>query len=237
MQQISDWIHADNAFWLGAVRVAKDADTRKDPNDGWRVGAMEMLHPSTDTDHRTRAGAKDTQSSEPGMSTRAIISQAGQFRVHNLHSLHESGLLDLDVFKKTRQYDYFYRKPGISDRIWAVFPINEDAESYLCFDAYHVSRRFSTVELELVGQALRGIKWFHRQLLLSHGLYVGDGALTDRERQVLRGLLSGSTEREIAGQLHLAPGTIHQYAVRIYRKFEVGSRAGLMSLWLNGCLR
>lgn len=233
MRQISDWIQADNAFWIGSIRLAKGDRAHQDPYLGWRVREVRMLHPSPDADRRVRAGKKDAHSRDPSMSTRAVVSQAGKFRVYNIDGLHDRGLLDLKAFRKTRHYDDFYRKPGISDRIWAVFPVNKDVESMWCFDAYHASRRFSEDELALVGQTLKGIKWFHRQLVLAHGLYVGNKPLTDGQRQVLRELLSGSSEKDIAERLHLTPGTVHQYAVRIYRKFKVGSRAELMALWLN----
>ncbi len=168
------------------------------------------------------------------MTTRAICSQAGVFRVHNLYSMHESGLMDLDAFMKTPHYDYFYRNPDVSDRIWVAFPINEDTESYFCFDSYRSSHRFSAEDLKLVAEVLRGIKWFHRQLLLSHGLFASSVKLTKSERMVLQGLLSGASEKELAVRLHRTPGTINQYAVRLYRKFGVNSRPALMALWLSG---
>jgi DNA-binding NarL/FixJ family response regulator len=49
--------------------------------------------------------------------------------------------------------------------------------------------------------------------------------LSDREREVLDLMASGSTNREIAEVLHLSPWTIKEYTGALYRKLEVRNRA------------
>jgi DNA-binding NarL/FixJ family response regulator len=49
--------------------------------------------------------------------------------------------------------------------------------------------------------------------------------LSDREREVLDLMASGSTNREIAEALHLSPWTIKEYTGALYRKLEVRNRA------------
>jgi two-component system response regulator DesR len=49
--------------------------------------------------------------------------------------------------------------------------------------------------------------------------------LSERERQVLRLLATGATNREIAGQLHLSPYTVKEYVSAVYRKLAVRNRA------------
>lgn len=51
-----------------------------------------------------------------------------------------------------------------------------------------------------------------------------DGALTDREVEVLRLLDSDLSRREIAGQLFLAHNTVKTYVQRLYQKLGVSSR-------------
>jgi len=140
----------------------------------------------------------------------------------------------METFRQTEHYDLFYRQPGISDRMWVVFPVNGDAESYFVFDAYDDGRRFSTQELYMAAEALRGIKWFHRLQLLSHGLGICDAPLTQPERRILPELLSGASEKVIAHRLNLTQGTVHQYVTSVYRKFGVRGRAEFMALWLRG---
>lgn len=56
--------------------------------------------------------------------------------------------------------------------------------------------------------------------------------LTRRERQVLAHLLTGISEKQVASQLNLSPGTVHKYVTQIYRHFGVSTRAELMAMWI-----
>lgn len=231
MQTVCEWVGADNAFWVGSVRMANITRTDKDPMLGWRIGALRMMNPEHDALRTVMDGARDTHSDDPGDTSRSLVADAGRFRTYGLH---RGDLVDLKAFKKTAHYDYFYRQIGVEDRIWVAFPVNDDAESFFCFDSTQAGYRFSDAHFELVAKVLRGIKWLHLQALLSHGLHAGDRALTDGERRVVDKLLAGSAEKEIADHLQLTPGTVHQYAVKIFRKFGVSGRAQFMSLWLAG---
>lgn len=232
MRALCRWTHADNAFWIGAVRLMDGAAASDDPLSGWRLGSIQSLMPGQTL--RTREAARKL-TNDPDHASRTITAQAGAFRSYRLSA---GDWLDLDAYRKSAHFDARYRQQGVSDRIWVVFPVNADAESYVCLDRHGdrhgEGRDFGEAEVELAARTLRGIKWFHRQLLLSHGLGIGEGALTDAERGVLHALLSGATEKEIAVRMHLTPGSVHQYAIRIYRKLEVGSRGELMALWLSG---
>jgi DNA-binding NarL/FixJ family response regulator len=50
-------------------------------------------------------------------------------------------------------------------------------------------------------------------------------ALTEREQEVLAGVATGATNREIALQLHLSPHTVKEHTSTLYRKLEVRNRA------------
>ncbi len=50
-------------------------------------------------------------------------------------------------------------------------------------------------------------------------------SLSDRERQVARLIATGSTNREIAAELHLSAHTIKEYTSSLYRKLGVRNRA------------
>jgi DNA-binding NarL/FixJ family response regulator len=49
--------------------------------------------------------------------------------------------------------------------------------------------------------------------------------LSDRERDVLSGIASGATNREIGLELHLSPHTVKEHTSAVYRKLEVRNRA------------
>jgi two-component system response regulator DesR len=49
--------------------------------------------------------------------------------------------------------------------------------------------------------------------------------LSDREREVVRLIASGATNREIAARLYLSPHTVKEYTSSVYRKLGVRNRA------------
>jgi DNA-binding CsgD family transcriptional regulator len=57
--------------------------------------------------------------------------------------------------------------------------------------------------------------------------------LTPRVRQVLRCLLEGDGDKQIAARLELSTYTVNQYTKLIYRHFNVRSRAELLALWIR----
>jgi LuxR family maltose regulon positive regulatory protein len=63
------------------------------------------------------------------------------------------------------------------------------------------------------------------------GVYIADihtagltEQLSEREMEVLHLMAQGKTNKEIARQLIVAPGTIKAHAARIYRKLDVANR-------------
>lgn len=231
LRTLCRWLEADHAFWVGAVRMLKREEARNDRMYGWRIGKIDALKPAHIDPAHLQLALSRKHPEESGATNIALAAGAGRFRSYRLHA----GLLvDVDEFMKSDHFDFYYRLPGISDRIWVAFPVGDDVESFFCFDKFG-ERRFSDTDLDVATAALRGIKWFHRQLLLSHGLGICTNPLTEAERRVKQVLLSGATEKEIAHDLNLSPGTVHQYARRIYRKFGVKGRADFMALWLSGC--
>jgi DNA-binding CsgD family transcriptional regulator len=216
-------------MWIAGVRVSRGASSRADALNGWRARAVRRLVEPPAALESTRRAVRE-QDTDPGMTTVALTASAGSFRAHRLHD----GFVSWDAFQRTVHYDAYYRKAAIADRMWIVFPVSRDAESYFVFDRKQARRRFSTADQELAAYALRGIKWFHRHLLLTHNLLHANVPLSHSQRRVLLQLMTDRTEKEIAVQLGFTPGTTHQYAMELYRSFGVKGRAGLMQLWLHG---
>ncbi len=231
LKQVCRWIGAENAFWIGAIRIQRGAKAKRDPMSGWRAGAMHMLDPTYIDKQRQKNSLRkiNRPDSDPGETSMRLARQSGSFRTATLSS---GDLVDLDTFKKTDHYDTHYRQLGISDRMWVVCPLNPDAEAYYCFDKSGKRRYFTRDNVDIAAQASRGIKWFHRHLHLSHGLGISETPLTPTERRALQGLLSGKSEQHIAEQLCVTPGSAHQYVTNVYRKFGTRGRAELMALWL-----
>ena len=59
-------------------------------------------------------------------------------------------------------------------------------------------------------------------------------SLSPRQREVLEALKLGASEKRIAGLLKISPHTVHVHVKAIYVKFQVSSRAELLSRWITG---
>lgn len=231
MQTLCGWTGADNARWHAGVRLMVGAGAKEDPMNGWRLcGTRALLARSpervkvAERFHRVQKGL------EVGMPVRAISAEAGsKFRVHTMRD----GFIDFAAFRKTDYYRAFYRDFNIADRMWINFPISRDTESVLVLDRHTPSRSFTRRQVAIAASAFRGLKWFHRQLLLSHGLHGVQSSLSSGRRILVQQLLTGKSEKEIAITLGLRASTTHQYITEIFRHFGVNNRASLQALWLG----
>jgi DNA-binding CsgD family transcriptional regulator len=253
MKWIARAIDADNVIWIGGVRVLSGAAAKKDPFMGWRLRAREALRPDPAPYRRQLAAYYDREhygkltptyydrshvphdDAHIGLDSRATISTTGRFRVIRLRD----GSFDFAAFRRTLHYKLYYLDSGIVDRIVVGFPISAGRESFLMIDRIQKPggprrRHFSKREAQLAGSAARGVPELHRRLFLDCGLMVGDKVLSPTERQILRGLLTGQSEKELALAIGQKPATLHKYVTALYARYGVNSRAAFMALWLGG---
>ena len=228
MGRLAAMISADNAIWVGGVRMATATSARRDAQHGWRGRAVRWLHSAPEIDRQSHQ-AMQKQDTDPGMTTCALTARAGTFRVHRLRD----GFVNFAKFKRTAHYRACYENLNVSDRLWVVVPVNADAESYFVFDCNDKARRFSARDAALASFALRAIKGFHRQVFLSHGLLVGHTPLSPAQGRVGRLLLTGLSEKQIAGELGLSFSTAHKHVMEVFRRFGVKGRAAFMAVWLR----
>ncbi len=230
LKTLSGWLGANNAAWIGAVRLLDGTAAVRDALNGWRVKTITFLHPPKAQEALlAQKILADKNSVTPGMPSVATAKLSGTFRVHRLHD----GFIDLDAYRQTAHYRAYHEAFGVDDRLWVASPINPQAESYFVFDKRRTVSRFTEADAELATYVLRGLKWFHRQLLCSHGLLVAQSPLTPAERQVVQFMLTDKSEKEIASALGISAHTAHGHVKEIFRKFGVKGRAGLMAVWLS----
>lgn len=248
-------LDADNVIWIGAVRALHGAAAKDDPFLGWRLRArlpfkldsvsyQQLLKRYYDGHHygkltptyyeRSHEGKID----HVGMTGRASLAGAGRFRVHRLRD----GWIDFAEFRRTAHYKLYYRDHGIVDRMTIAVPVSADAESFLLIDRRRTPggerrRPFTAGDAALAGGAARGVPELHRRVLLDHGLLDGDKPLGPAERRVLRGLLSGRSEKQIAATTGQTPATLHKYVTALYKRFRVNGRSALMARWLDAADR
>lgn len=231
MQTLSDWIGADNARWHAGIRILQGRAAKGDPMHGWRLQGTRALLPRSPQQVKTSQGFHRVQKGfQVGMNVQALTAKAGtQFRVHVMRD----GFIDFNAFRKTPYYRAFYRDLGITDRMWICLPLSQDTESSIVFDRHRQARHFTRRQAAWAGAAWRGLRWFHRQMLLSHGLLGVQSCLSPGQRRLVQVLLTGKSEKEIAAIMGLSVSTTHQYIKAILRHFGVNSRASLMALWLG----
>lgn len=219
-------VGAWNSTWGGAFRI-EPCPEHDDPLRGWRVAITQLLHPfkAPDSDGPFKA-LQERWNRREGMDPSFLLPMrnVGEFRTYgHRRDMPPEWFDDL-------AYRLFCEPYGTVDSLWVGFPINSDAESHFGFYSHRV---FSGQDIALLAYALRGIKWFHRQLMLTSGPLVAKHPLTPTERRVLKLLLTKASEKVMSEQLGLAASTTHQHVVSLFRKFAVRSRAELMSLWLT----
>jgi DNA-binding CsgD family transcriptional regulator len=183
----------------------------------------------TDLKRSVVAAAMKAQEVDGGVpSSIEMAKLAGNFRTLTLRELHDMG-----TFVHTEHYKSCFIPFDITDRMWCVFPVNEDCEVAYILDRCGDRPHFTARDKQIVATTLRALKWFHRGTMLMHGVVLGDDRLSPRERSLVSRLLGKQTEKEIAASLGLAVSTTRGYIKTLYKKFGVQGRAGLMALWLG----
>jgi DNA-binding CsgD family transcriptional regulator len=225
LTRLASLVDAQNAFWLGSVRMTDASPT--DPLDGWRPRAIIYLDPSPVDVVFARRASRECETGVVDESTAATVRQAGTFRARLLSELVPPSWYGSPF------HEAAYAARNISDALFVIAPVNADAESYFGFHRKGEKPAFTARDRDLAAHALRGLHWIHRDAMLAEGLFVARAPLTPAERRVVDLLLTERSERQIAAALGLAERTTHHHVTQILRKFGVNSRAALMALWLG----
>lgn len=223
LSTVARMVGAQNAYWFGAVRLPKSPD---DPLIRWRPHGIRYLHPlpndTTFTRHRIRSldrGAADE-------STIAHARQAGMYRANRLVDLVSPEWFESETYRG-------YLDRGVHDSLVVAAPVSPMAEGYYGFLRMRADDPFTLAEREIALYAMRGLTWFHRQVLLSHGLLIAHSPLSPIERRVVALLLTNESEKHIASALGVWKASLHTYVRDVLRKFGVSGRRGLTALWLG----
>lgn len=225
LEGIARMINAGNAFWLGSVRL--DSSLPEDPLKGFRPRANRYLYPAPIHDEAFRGQAEKWNRSEHNEGNARAARDAGTFRSFRLRQV-----MRPDWFEEPF-YQIFHASRGFHDQCFVSFPVHEDYESFFAFQRVGVTIDFTENEEAIAAYALRGIKWFHRQLALSYGLLIAERPLSPIQRQITPLLLTERSEKQIADEIGKSSRMTHKHITEIFRKFGVNSRAGLMAVWLG----
>lgn len=223
LEELSALLEADNAMWAGVVRLRHPAST--DPLGGWRMPVMKYLRPLPGIDTTIR-DYKQSLDQAPDEKSIRYHREAGRFRVMRLVDLAPPEWFESDFYRR-----FFREGMDAVDVMFVGAPVNDDAEAGFAF--YRRDRRFESEDALRAEEAIRGLRWFQRRLMLAHGLLLADSPLTPVEQQVLQLVVQGKSAKEVAVALDRSLHTANEYSQRLYRKFGVAGRAELMALWLG----
>jgi DNA-binding CsgD family transcriptional regulator len=228
MEGIARMIGAGNAYWLGYLRFnAEPDDPLKGLRPGLPPGANRYLYPAPLHNELSRAQTIKWNTMHVNEGYLRVARDVGQFRAFRLRKEMPAAYFEGEF------YQTFHASRGFHDQCVVIFPVNTDYESLFNFQRVGVKKDFAAAEEAIAAYALRGIRWFHRQIALSHGLLVAGTPLSPAQRQITQLLLTERSEKQIAAEIGKTPKTTHNYITEIFRKFGVKSRAGLMAVWLG----
>lgn len=223
LDRVSEMIGAQNAYWMGAMRIT-EAET--DPLRGWRPGIIRYWKPLPQNDRYTEKRLRTILKGQLDESVVAQAKLAGTFRAHRLRDIVSPAWFDGPIYQN-------YLDRGIHDSLTVGIPLNAMTESYYGFLRMRPDDPFTAAQVQLAAYTMRGLVWFHRQVLLAHGIGSANRPLTPTERKVTALLLTDKTESEIADELGVTSATAHTYVRDVLQKFGAKGRAGLTALWLG----
>jgi DNA-binding CsgD family transcriptional regulator len=218
--------NAQNACWAVLVRLPTKAPG--DVFNGWRPRFEYYLHQPPEIVDNALDKVRDAKL-PPEIDLSYIIAAAGDdpFLIRHLFESLPPAWFDGEHYRR------HYLDLGHADHLSARIAINEDVRVYALIYRDLITPRFTPELKQPFSLVMRGLKWFHRQQLLSHGLLIADAPLTPTERKVLLAILDGQMERHIADSIGHSQSTTHTHVKSIYRKFGVSSRPALTALWLG----
>jgi DNA-binding CsgD family transcriptional regulator len=138
-----------------------------------------------------------------------------------------SDVLSLRQFRRLDLHAEVCRPLGINHVMKLFFAFGETGAGYIVLDSQRrafTDRDRSVLDvlaphLALIRQRCRGLSDPSLETLAA------TATLSPREREILRLVASGMTNREIAACLFIAPGTVRKHLDNIYAKLGVRSRA------------
>ncbi len=223
LQSVATLLDAQNAYWVGAVRVSEDEG---DPLHGWRPRLIQYLHPLPNDEKFTQRRLRELGRGEVDELTAAHARLAGTYRASRMQDLVAPEWFSGEMYQR-------YVAQGVHDSLIVAAPVSPVAEAYYGFLRMRAGEPFTEDEREIARYALRGLTWFHREVLLAHGLLVARSPLSPTDRRVLGLLLTDRSAKLIAAELGVSPSTLRTYVRDVLRKFGVSGRSGLIALWLG----
>jgi DNA-binding CsgD family transcriptional regulator len=223
LSAVAEMVDAQKAYWMGAVRMT---DGKRDPLFGWRPRRIQYLRSLPIDEKFSQQRIREINRGVVDELSVAHGRLAGTFRANRMCDLVSPKWFKGDTYK-----GYVARE--VHDSLVVVAPVGPAAETYYGFLRMRREDPFTEEQRDIAFYAMRGLTWFHRQVLLANGLLVASSPLSPMERRVLALLLTDRPEKLIAPELGVSTSSLHTYVRDVLRKFGVSGRNGLVALWLG----
>lgn len=128
----------------------------------------------------------------------------------------------------------FRCRAHLDESLYAFYPFDRNGNAVgMGFTRPAGASRFTARERTLIELLNDGLGWFHHQLR-EDATKKAQPELSPALRRTLQWLLKGRSEKQIAASCRISQHTIHDHVKEIYRRWEVSSRAELLSKVLTG---
>lgn len=147
-----------------------------------------------------------------------------------LHTRRLYDVVERRDWQRTRHYTDYIRACSLNDRITSSLRLNGASSQTLVFHRDAADGAFGEDARYLVTLMHHELAGLLDRRLVQPTSPRDTGALPPRLAQVLEGLRAGRAEKCIAAELDLSPHTVNRHVQRLYRHFNVSSKARLMAL-------
>ena len=144
--------------------------------------------------------------------------------------------LGVDYYHRHQFFNDCIRAVGCDDTLFVCSAVVCGSKLVLSMHRPSNSRAFNRKEMSLVRMLMEDVgPCLHSRLRTAPTASLCD--LSERKRQVLRHLLCGLSEKQIAAELAISRNTVHEYIASVYRHYEVNDRAELLSRFISNSVR
>lgn len=229
MESLLERLDANGATWIAAVRKKDTSEVNSEEmNLGWRIidiFGVDAKDVETTALERLKLYTKVRQEYGFDPITSRAVELSGKLRA----VLRRDVISDEEWGEHWLNVEYC-EKLGRLESMVGVYPVDVDCESYVVFHRRAGREPFSESDREFVMTAISGLGQLHRALMLLRGaMFPLKMVLSPKERAILKYLLAGKREKDVAMDMDIAVSTAHNHITSIYRKFDASGKMGIFS--------
>jgi len=205
---------------LGGALAAQSEDDDFGPSRRGRIREYVKTQVSPGLNRLFEAMIRHGLAPHPAL--RALMQRFGGGRV--ALTVRRRDLLEDGSWYEDPFFEEHYRTCGLDD---VIFSARQIRPGRVC----RVSVVRAAGEPPFSEEERNAVDFFHEQLAHLEqrtAARPGEPRLTPRERDVLRGLLQGASEKQVAAELGISPQTVHGRVKSIYLAYGVMSRSELL---------